>query len=524
MELTTDVVVIGAGPTGLTTAALLADHGAQVTLVERASGTSDEPRAISATDETLRVMAQIGVLDALRPEMLLDTGARYFGRRGQLLAEVRPGDPRLGHPGKSQFDQPVLEALLLDAVRRRPQIEVRFGTEAFGAQDRGDHVELTVVDEGGRHTLRAGWIIGCDGGRSPLRNQLGIPLEGSTQPEEWIVVDLLHTGEHERFAEFHCNGRRPAVVVPGVKGRCRFEFMLLPGETAAEMTTPEMVTDLVEPYLHRRIAAADIRRARVYVAHQRIALSWQQGRVLLAGDAAHLMPPFAGQGLNAGIRDAANLAWKVAAAVQGTGTRDLVATYQPERRPHAEQMVRLSGRIGRVVMSTDRRVTTLRDLGITAAGLVPSVKAWLAGMRFLKQPHFTAGCLVSTASDVPAALADLVGRSLPQPQVSTEGGPTVGLDDLLGAGWTLVRASGRSVEAVPLSPDGAATATRGTVSSDWLGAGDRPISLLVRPDRYVAALVDRHDEGSTPTALAGLVPWLPAAYSRVTESTPLLTR
>ena len=513
MEPTTDVVVIGAGPTGLTAAALLADQGVRVTLVEKASGTSDEPRAISATDETLRVMAQLGVLDDLRPEMLLDTGARYFGRRGQLLAEVRPGNPRLGQPGKSQFDQPVLEAVLLDGVRRRPGVEVRFETEAFGVQDRGDHVELTVVDDAGRHTLRAGWVVACDGGRSPVRSQLGIPLEGSTQTEQWIVIDLVNTGAHDRFAEFHCNGTRPAVVVPGVKGRCRFEFMLLPGEAADEMTSADAVADLVEPYLHRRIAPSDVRRARVYVAHQRVAHSWHQGRVLLAGDAAHLMPPFAGQGLNAGIRDAANLAWKVAAVVRGDATPELVATYEAERKPHAADMVRLSARIGGVVMNTDARLTRLRDAAITSLGVVPAAKAWVAGMRFLKQPHFATGVVVPPARNAPGA--GLVGRALPQPSVTAHG-RTTGLDAHLGSGWCVLRVFGSTIDVAPL--DGT-TASSVTVDAPWLGL-TRPVGIVVRPDRYVAAVTEYGQEAAALRELEGLVPHLSASHAEATSPSP----
>ena len=341
----TDVLVIGAGPVGLTAANLLADQGMRVMIVERRETTSDEPRAISVTDETLRVMAEIGIMDQLGPEMLMDTGARYYGRKGQLLAEVRPASPRLGQPGKSQFDQPVMETLLLEAARSRALIDIRFDTEAFRITDSPEHVDTVIIDDQGKKTVRSKWIVACDGGRSPVRAQLGIPMEGSTQTEKWIVVDILNTpGDPAKFAEFHCNGTRPAVVVPGVKGRRRYEFMLLPGEDATSVVQPEAVAAMIAPF--QEITPAHIRRAAVYVAHQRVALNYRIGHVLLAGDAAHMMPPFAGQALNAGIRDVANVAWKIAANVRGAATEALLDTYASERRPHAVDMVRLSERIG----------------------------------------------------------------------------------------------------------------------------------------------------------------------------------
>lgn len=531
----TDVLVIGAGPIGLAAANLLADQGVNVMLVERHAGTSDQPRAISVTDETLRVMQQIGILDRLAPEMLMDTGARYFGRKEQLLAEVYPASPRLGQPGKSQFDQPVMESLLLEAARDRPLIDIRFNTEAFRITDGSGHTDTVLIDDGGKRTVRSKWVVACDGGRSPVRSQLGIPMEGSTQVQKWIVVDIINTpGEPERFSEFHCNGTRPVVVVPGVHGRRRYEFMLLPGEDAAAVTSPEAIIRLIAPF--QTIAAADIRRAAVYVAHQRVALNYRVGHVLLAGDAAHMMPPFAGQALNAGIRDVANLAWKVAANVRGDGTDALVDTYQAERRPHAVDMVRLSHRIGKVVMNVNPALTAIRDAAITASGIVPAAKGWLAGMKFLKQPHFTDGCVAAPGAGIPKAAAALVGRSLSQPQVTLPIGDDVPLDTVLGPGWALLHfpvGSGASMEvrrlaAGRLDPEvnddgGSPFALTGTTAvSDTSGAftalAGSGVTLAVRPDRYVAAATTPETEQTTFEALAAYVPELPRLRSAVAGS------
>lgn len=507
----TDVLVIGAGPIGLAAACLLADQGVRVTLVEKRAGTSDEPRAISITDESLRILAQIGILDRFTEDVLLDTGARYYGRRGQLLAEVRPGNRRLGQPGKSQFDQPVLEALLLQAAREREPVDIRFNTEAFGITDGPDHADTVVIDEAGRHVVRAKWVIACDGGRSPVRAQLGIPMEGSTQVQKWIVADIVNTpGEPEKFAEFHCNGTRPAVVVPGVKGRRRYEFMLLPGEDTRTVTAPEAIIAMIAPF--QKIAAADIRRAAVYVAHQRVALNYRAGHVLLAGDAAHMMPPFAGQALNAGLRDVANLAWKVAAHAQGRGTDALVNTYQAERRPHAADMVRLSQRIGKVVMGTNPALTTLRDAAVTALGIVPAAKNWLTGMKFLKQPHFTNGCLLAPAPNLPKPAATLIGRALPQPSVRLTTGDTAPLDTLLGQGWAALRFPGGAIAEIQRLDTG--DGDSGTVSATDTAGAFAPLHgtdtvLIVRPDRYIAAATNIAGEPTVLGQLGALLPDLP---------------
>ncbi|MER2135786.1 MAG: FAD-dependent monooxygenase [Arthrobacter sp.] len=504
----TDVLVVGAGPIGMTVAALLADYGVNVVLAEKQAATSDSPRAISVTDETLRVMADIGVLQELVPEMLMDTGARYFGRRGQLLAEVRPGRPRLGHPGKSQFDQPVMESLLLEAVRRRPGIDLRFEAEVLSLKEYGSGVEALISQHGSVRRVRSKWVLACDGGKSPIRTRLGIALEGSTQAQQWIVVDIAGSKvKTEKFAEFHCNGTRPVVQVPGAKGRRRYEFMLLPGERAEDVTAPDFIAGLVAPY--EAVEPENIRRAAVYVAHQRIAAEYRRGRVILAGDAAHLMPPFAGQALNAGVRDAANLAWKIAAQINGA-PEALLDTYAAERRPHTADMVRLSHRIGQVVMATNPLAAAARDRLLAASSLVPPLNRWITQMRFLKQPHYTSGCLVPPSRETSKPAAELVGRALAQPAVRNEDGSEHGLDAALGRGWSRLRFLGG--DRIEVAPAGAGFPERRTVQvMDTEGvfrALPPGTGLIIRPDRYVAAAFNAGGEAAALARLATLVPEL----------------
>jgi 3-(3-hydroxy-phenyl)propionate hydroxylase len=452
-------------------------------------------------------MEEIGIMDRLAPEALLDTGARYFGRKDQLIAEVRPAGSRLGRPGKSQFDQPVLDALLLDAARTRPGITLMFNTEVSHVENVDDGVVASLASG---DSVKAQWLVACDGGKSPVRSQFNVKLIGSTQVQKWIVLDIINSKlAPEHFAEFHCNGTRPVVVVPGVNGRRRYEFMLLPGETEERVTSNEFIMNLVQPY--EKIQASDIRRAAVYVAHQRVAADYRIGRVLLVGDAAHLMPPFAGQALNAGVRDAANVAWKLAAILKDGAAESLINTYAEERRPHAADMVRLSHRIGKVVMSTNSFGTAFRDGFIKATGLVPPLKRWITGMKFLKQPHYTSGCLVTNVPGAPKQVVDLVGRSLSQPKVEKVKGDAIPLDTLLGTGWVSLRFEGDGQFVIAPLTNGTGTITSDVTVHDTeelFGAVPAGISLIVRPDRYVAAAVPTEKEALALAKLGEYVPEL----------------
>lgn len=524
MHTDADVIVLGAGPVGLTTALLLAQQQTRVMLVDTLTAPSDLPRAISLADESFRIIdgLGLGLLGPMRAESHLDTGARYFGLRGRLLAESRPAASRSGHPAKSQFDQPVLEQLLWDAAAAHPSVQMVTGHRATGIIQDADTVTLTVQPEaadgslGDRRQLRATYLAACDGGRSFTREHLGIELKGSTQEERWVVIDLLNVpGSVAPFAEFHGNGERPLVFVPGIKGRLRLEFMMLDSDDAEQIVSPESVRDLVRPY-HPGVKDEDVRRAVVYVAHQRVAETYRRGRVLLVGDAAHLMPPFSGQGLNAGLRDAANVAWKLRAVLDGVGTDALLDTYETERRAHAVKMVRISHLTGSVVMARGAKAV-LRDVFFRAARFVPPAHRYLSGMRFITPPKHVEGVVVPAGDDVDPRLAAMVGSPLSQPLVETSAGERTLLDHQLGQGWSLVVLGADA--SLTLSDAWGSTAVRRLVpATERAAAADVLVDLearladptapvrgahvlVVRPDRYVAGVFTPVSEAAVLTGL-----------------------
>ncbi|GGR53398.1 3-(3-hydroxy-phenyl)propionate hydroxylase [Nocardioides luteus] len=497
-----DVVVVGAGPIGMVAALLLAESGVTTTILEKQTEPGDLPRAISLQDESFRTFEQIGVADALKAESLLDTGSRYFGLGDRLLLEARPTASRLGHPAKTQFDQPILERLLWERTLAHPDIEFVRGAEVTGLVQDEDGVTVSAVIDGASEQITASWLIGADGGRSFVRTALGIELEGTTQPQRWIVIDLANEPTvRDPFAEFHGDGQRPFVLVPGVDGRLRLEFMLFDDEDPDAMTTPDAIRDLVVPRFRDHLDPADVRRAAVYVAHQRVARTYRSGRAFLVGDAAHLMPPFAGQGLNAGVRDATNLAWKLAEVCRGRAGDRLLDTYEVERRPHGRSMMVVSRRIGAVVMGTNPVATRLRDATVRALSLIPSVRSFLANMRFITPPDYSAGAVVAPEDAALDGVA--VGRALSQPAVRDASEKEGGLDAHLGLGWSLLQIGGDSQPAVSpfwdaigatrvrvLAPGHAPAAGEVAETTPVLtaGAGPAPTFVLVRPDRYVAAV------------------------------------
>lgn len=532
------VLVVGAGPVGLTFANLLVARGVPVLVVERNPTTSNEAKAISLDAESLRTYQAAGLAAQIEQIVVPGTGTRYYDRHDKVLFQARGGRPyQLGYAFKNQFAQPELEDVLAGHLVKRGA-DLRFSTELVGLTDHADGVtaQLRDVSTGVLAETEVSWVAGCDGGRSTVRQILGIEMSGRSHEQTWLVVDTLGDHHRERYGMHHGNPSRPTVIVPGRDGRCRYEFRLKPGEgVPGEQPPYAFIAQLLKPY--RTISEEQIERSVVYRFHAIVASRWRSGHCFLLGDAAHMMPPFAGQGLNSGIRDAANLAWKLAMVWHGELAPEVLDTYELERRPHAKATVEFSERLGQVVMTTSRPRALVRDLVVRATLLTPAGRRYLTDMRYRPKAVHTEG-VVSFAGRTGRWL---VGSLLPQPWILP--GPSLcpqRLDDVLGDGpallgvdvdpgewdavvavaegyrWPAVREIDVALEDLlpaPAARRAAIADADGTLEE--LMAAVRGTFVLVKPDRYVAAVFAA---GEAAAVAADLSRWFRAATPMAGDS------
>ena len=508
---TYDVAIVGAGPTGLTLANLLGQEGLSVLLVERNATTVQEPRAVSIDDESLRTMQAVGVIEAVLGQVVPGYGSRYLTPGGACFLIVLPTGKPYGYPRRNAFRQPVLEQQLRDGLARFPHVATRFGAGLSRFAQDSEGVDLTFEADGATTRARACYLVGCDGASSPIRKALGLFLEGETLPERWLIVDLADSPA-ERDTVVFCDIQRPCIALPGPDLTRRFEFKLFPHEVDADVLRAENVQQLLRS---RGVAPGSrIVRQTVYTFHARLANRWSKGRVFLAGDAAHLTPPFAGQGMNSGIRDAHNLAWKLAAVVRGQLPLPLLDSYEVERRDHVAGMIYLALRMGRIMGPPSRWRGWWTQTAFRVAGLWPALRSWFGEMKYKPKPSFRRGFLVP--SDNP-----LVGRLVPQPLVRATDGTERLLDDAAGPGFVLLGvdvspdALGKAMSwfdlgATPVTPltlATAPTASRDEATLTVVGevepflAAARGSILLLRPDRYVMAAFSPGDVAAGAAAI-----------------------
>ena len=477
------VVVVGAGPVGLTAALLLTCRDLSVVVLERQTAPYGQPRAVHLDDEALRALADAGVADGFLALSRPMRGLRLLDGRRRVLAEFAR-DPRAGvhgWPQGSMFSQPELEELLLAAVRRETRVDLRTGcelvdlTRAGSTRDGG--VTVTVLDRasGGRSRLEAAAVLGCDGANSTVRGLVGATMRDLGPADRWLVLDVRSTAGLPVWPGVHqvCDARHPATFMPVTGDRYRFEFRLLPGETRDGLAA--RLPGLLAPW---GAADAEVVRVAEYVYRAQVADRWRSGRVLLAGDAAHLTPPFIGQGLGLGLRDVHQLAWKLAAVLAGTAPERLLDTHRAEREPHARAMVRLALLLGRLMTGGGRGAAELRRAVLAVVGRVPAVARFATDSR---TPPLRRGPLVVRRG---AAGRRLAGTLLPRARV-VAGGREVPVDDVLGPGTARLRllAAGR----LAVRPEGGSeleVADVDGVLTAWLRRG-RAGAVVVRPDRIV---------------------------------------
>jgi 3-(3-hydroxy-phenyl)propionate hydroxylase len=408
-----DIAIVGAGPTGLTLANLLGGMGVSTILIERNLTTVEEPRAVSIDDESMRTMQAIGLADAVEGIVARGYGSRYFSPRQKLFLTVEPTSRDYGFDKRNAFQQPELEALLRAGLNRYPHVTQMFGwkMQSFSQDDDGVCLEISDAN-GAMRSVAARYMVACDGGRSPTRAKLGIELAGSTFAERWLIVDLERTENRFRHTEVYCDPARPCISLPGPHNIRRYEFMLHAGEDEKTATDEAFVRSLLAQVGPDRDCV--FRRIRVYTFHARVAARWRENNIFLAGDAAHLSPPFAGQGMNSGLRDAHNLGWKLAEAVRGTAPDAVLDSYEIERKPHAWEMITLALRMGRVMMPDNAIKAFVTRAAFRLLGAYPPARDYFAQMRYKPKPRFAAGLMWS---DGRSENATMVGRLVPQPVV-----------------------------------------------------------------------------------------------------------
>lgn len=434
VQHTAQVVIAGAGPVGLMMANYLGQMGVSVLVVEKLDKLIDYPRAIGIDDESLRAMQGIGLVENVLPHTTPWHAMRFLTPKGRCFADIQPMTDEFGWPRRNAFIQPQVDAVMYEGLQRFPHVRCLFSREVEAFSQSAQAVTLNLKGpEGERETVQADWLVACDGGGSLIRRSLNIPFEGKTAPNQWIVIDIANDPLATPHVYLCCDPVRPYVSAALPHGVRRFEFMVMPGETEAQLSEPQNMRNLLSKVLPDP-DNVELIRQRVYTHNARIAERFRVDRILLAGDAAHIMPVWQGQGYNSGMRDAFNLAWKLALVVNGKAGSGLLDSYQQERRDHAKAMIDLSVTAGNVLAPPKRWHGTLRD-GITwLLNYVPPVKRYFLEMRFKPMPQYRDGALLTEG----ASQTSPVGKMFIQPKVTLEDGTVTLLDEVLGARFAII--------------------------------------------------------------------------------------
>lgn len=528
-----EVVIVGAGPVGLTIANYLGIYGVSAIVIEQLPDLIDYPRAIGLDDEALRTMQAIGVADLIAPHTTPLHWMRFLTAKGRCWATIEPRSDEFGWSRRNAFIQPQADRILYESLSRFSNVEVVFDAKLKGFTQ--DASGVSVETESGM-LIRASYLVGCDGGRSPVREALGLTFDGKTAPNQWIVVDVEDDPIGTPNIYLGCDPKRPYVSAALPHGIRRFEFMVMPGETEEHFREPGVMEGLLAKLVDKP-GEVKVIRQRVYNHNSRLASRFRVDRVLLAGDAAHIMPVWQGQGYNSGIRDASNLGWKLAMVAKGQLAPALLDSYETERRAHAKAMIDLSVMVGKVFNPPYRWLGTLRDGVTLVLNAFPAVKRYFLEMRFKPMPRFDRGAIVPSPVE---RKNSPVGRLFIQPQVRRGDGSVCRFDDVVGPNFAVVswatnpacyldaaeRARWEKLGAVFISvkpdiqlgarPDPALGFSAGDLAGvvevgdlqgrfkEWFGRHPESVVFL-RPDRVVAAMCTPQRVTETSQALASAI-------------------
>ncbi|MBC8752276.1 MULTISPECIES: bifunctional 3-(3-hydroxy-phenyl)propionate/3-hydroxycinnamic acid hydroxylase MhpA [Paraburkholderia] len=431
---TYDAIIAGFGPTGATLANLLGTMGMRVAVVEREKGIYDQPRAITADHEAMRAFQAVGLAERIEAGTCPHPGTDFVGVNGEVIKRFypMPAPGPLGWEPTFMFYQPRLEAVLRDGVKRFADIDLMLEHSLISVRQDAEGIEVMVAGpDGAQKTLRAATLLGCDGARSVVRAQIGASVHDLAFDEWWVVVDVNLHGDielPERCVQY-CRPSRPGTYIVGPDRLRRWEIKVMPGEAPESFNDPGHLDRVLSTFVDTR--GVDVKRVAIYRFHAVVAEQWREGRVFLLGDAAHQMPPFLGQGLCAGVRDAYNLAWKLDAVRKGKAADSLLDTYGAERRPHVQTVVEHAKSFGLIIGELDEVAALERDrmLGAElAAGTATTVR-----QAFI--PGLAAGLLYGAER---GELGVGAGELFPQPWVSGPALERTRLDDLVRGDFYIV--------------------------------------------------------------------------------------
>ncbi len=478
------VVVVGAGPTGITAATLLAQYGVDCLVLDRWPGVYPQPRAVHLDDEIYRVLARLGIAEEFAAISRPTLGLRLLDNRFRVLAEFNrdPSRSRNGFPQANMFDQPELEALLRANLKRYPNAQLRGDAEVTDVTASGTSIRVTFTDRSGGHVhqVDADYLLGCDGANSLVRTRIGSAIRDLKFEQRWLVVDVASDADLRQWDGVHqvCDPVRAGTYMRIGEARYRWEFRLLAGETADDFATLDALRPLIAPWTEQ-VSASELTLLRVteYTFRAQIADRWRRGNLFILGDAAHLTPPFIGQGMGAGVRDAANLAWKIAGVHHGILAEDALDTYERERKPHTRHTIRLALAVGRAMTGGGQVGNVARRVVLPRLRLVPGLRDKVVDST---TPGLHSSALVCNAR----RRHQLAGTLCPNPLLP-DGRR---LDDVIGTCFALITTSrlGAADEASLRRRGVVVLVTQpGSTLETWLREG-RATAALVRSDRTVA--------------------------------------